>query len=71
MHALSWYQVQIGTEVSYCHGGDLQLSGNLQQVERPGRWEEGKRAGGREQRIAKSGDGGWRQWEGKRTDRME
>lgn len=47
---------------------ELPLDLNLQQVERPGRWEEGKRAGGREERIAKSGDGGWRQWEGKRTD---
>ena len=28
IHALSWYQVQIGTEVSYCHDGDLQLSGH-------------------------------------------
>lgn len=44
---------------------------NLQQVEGPGRWEEGKRAGGREQRIAKRGDGGWRQWEEKWTDLKE
>ena len=28
IHVLSWYQVQIGTEVSYCHDGDLQLSGH-------------------------------------------